>query len=240
MLTSLSKFIASHAVTAEQRTALIRSLAPRVHIVEGYDFNELLELSRDAYGDGYVGGYNGEHVLSTYPDSPVPDPLPCIAVRPFSCEPPTSPPYDLVRQLAVHLREVLEGASEPDLDGVLRHCYIQPEHAQVWVAATQALNTGGADMDAPIEGTRATWTVLRPKRFQGYGRYLYKHLVALQAANGGPPSAYDLLEHWRTSPPANTCFVKGDVLHYENTSGDARTADLTAIHKAIARMVVTQ
>lgn len=136
MLENLRTFVFREAGdSGVDRQALLRFLAPSLHIADGYDFNGLSELSRNAYGHHFAGGHNEEYVAS--PGGCASDLLRCIAVRPYNRNGYEDTPYVLVEQAARHLRDVLNDAADPDYDGTLRHAYIEREHLPAWTAAAQ-------------------------------------------------------------------------------------------------------
>lgn len=134
MLENLRTFIFREAGdSGADRLALLCFLAPSLHIADGYDFNGLSELSRNAYGHHFVGGHNEEYVAS--PGGRASDLLRCIAVRPYNRNGYEDTPYVLVEQAARHLRDVLNDAADPDFDNLIRHIYIEPDHAADWRGA---------------------------------------------------------------------------------------------------------
>jgi hypothetical protein len=128
---------------------LIRHLAPSILVAGGYDFDELRQLIQ--HGPSWRSSSGSEYVSATWPEVPVTDPLPCITIRPFTTDSYTTTPYELVAQLAWHLRDVLVGAeSAPDFDGVIRLGYIEPENMSQWKEASERWQASRTVKPAPF------------------------------------------------------------------------------------------
>lgn len=144
---SLREFIGKEAgPDPERQLDLIRHLAPSILIADGYDFNELRELYAPL-------GLCCEHVSSDWSGDHHDDSLRCIAVRPFKPGGYDSHPYEFVKRLAGHLRDLLVRAeSIPDFGNIIRHAYIEPENMDRWKEGAErwrALN-GQADTRAAV------------------------------------------------------------------------------------------
>lgn len=81
------------------------------------------------------------------------------------------------------------------------------------------------------------WTLVKPQRFQGYGKPLYDLLKAAHIAGRPCPTAHDVLETWREKAPPEVAKVLADSLDYYDAQGyKTKAASLEAIRKAIGRM----
>ncbi len=81
-----------------------------------------------------------------------------------------------------------------------------------------------------------TWTVRKPQRFPGYAAPLYRFLVEAHREGSPRPKARDVVEAWRSNPPAEIAKMLADGFDYYNAEGDTESANLEAIRKAIDRM----
>lgn len=102
---------------------------------------------------------------------------------------------------------------------------------------------------APPEAVRETtqplpmkkpWQVFKPKRFIGYSAPLYRLLGEVHRGDKPRPTAREVLEVWRTAPPAEIAQVLTDGFDYYNSKGDTQPADLEALRKAINRMTTAR
>lgn len=125
MRQSLRTFISREAGSNDQDClSLLRDLAPFIYIERGYDVDELRELHANDGGSEYVS--------PDWPDVPVPEPLRCIVIRPYSRTGHQGSPYELVTGVAGHLRDVLNDAVlEPNF-AVIGMAYIEPAHSENW------------------------------------------------------------------------------------------------------------
>lgn len=80
------------------------------------------------------------------------------------------------------------------------------------------------------------WTLRQPQRFRGYNAPLYRLLKAAHAAGQPCPKARDVLEAWHDAPPVEVFKVLPDELHYYDAKGNAATAPIAAVQKAIKRL----
>lgn len=87
-----------------------------------------------------------------------------------------------------------------------------------------------------VVGSRG-WTLFRPQRFQGYGKPLYDLLKAANITGQPLPTARDVLNAWRLTPPIDVFEIMADGLKYYDSKGNTKTADLEAIRKSIGRRV---
>lgn len=128
------------------RLDLLRHLVPRMYIAGGYDFSELREVHTNDAGSEYVS--------ASWPEVPVQAPLTCIVIRPFIRHDQQGSPYEMVAEVAGHLRDVLTDAVlSPDYDGIIRHVYIEPEHMASWSEAAQGWKTPQeGDGGRPVNG----------------------------------------------------------------------------------------
>ena len=94
---------------------------------------------------------------------------------------------------------------------------------------------GASDGEAVAESASA-WTLIRPRRIQGYAWPLYEFLKAAYAAGKPCPTARDALEAWRIKLPQEVLMVLPGSMDYYNAKGGTKTANLEAIGKAIGRM----
>lgn len=92
---------------------------------------------------------------------------------------------------------------------------------------------------APNVGHQA-WQVRKPQRFTGYTAPLYRLLSEAHRADKSRPTARDVLEAWRTNPPAEIAQVLADSFDYYDSQGDTKPADLNALGKAINRMTTAR
>jgi predicted RNase H-like HicB family nuclease len=96
------------------------------------------------------------------------------------------------------------------------------------------------EQDAPVVAVGASggvsWTLIKPKRFQGYGKPLHDLLRAAQIDGKPCPTARDVLDTWQDKMPPEVMEVMTGGLKYYDAKGDAKHADLNAIRKAIGRM----
>lgn len=107
-----------------------------------------------------------------------------------------------------------------------------------------ARNLEAATVDSAItpptmpEGAKQgpTWSVRRPLRDRGYNPPLYRFLVEAHREGRPRPKARDVLEAWRSNPPAEIAKMLADGFDYYNAEGDTESASLDAIRKAIKRM----
>jgi hypothetical protein len=82
------------------------------------------------------------------------------------------------------------------------------------------------------------WKLMRPSRFQGYGKPLHDFLRAAHAERrSSPPKARDVLDHWKSNPPPEVLEVTNEGLKYYDSNGDVKAADIDAIRQAINRML---
>lgn len=80
------------------------------------------------------------------------------------------------------------------------------------------------------------WQVRKPQRFTGYTAPLHRLLSEAHRADKPRPTARDVLEAWRTNPPAEIAQVLTDSFDYYDSQGDTKPADLKALGQAIKRM----
>ena len=81
------------------------------------------------------------------------------------------------------------------------------------------------------------WTLIKPQRFQGYGKPLYDLLKAAHIAGQPSPKARDVVDKWKENPPPDVATVTDNGLKYYDAKGNTKPADLEAIRKAIDRMI---
>ena len=84
-----------------------------------------------------------------------------------------------------------------------------------------------------------TWTLNKPKRFQGYNRALYEYLKSALEAGADCPSPHDVLDAFRQNRPPEVDEVLPESLKYQGANG-TKEADVNAIRKAISRLVNRQ
>jgi hypothetical protein len=80
------------------------------------------------------------------------------------------------------------------------------------------------------------WPLYKPKRIHGYTAPLHRFLAAARQQGKPRPSARDVLESWRTDPPAEIAKVLTDSMDYYDNKDGTKTADTEAIQEAINRM----
>lgn len=80
------------------------------------------------------------------------------------------------------------------------------------------------------------WAMVRPKRYPGYRKPLYDLMKAALIAGQPCPNARDVLDAWKLNPPLEVFEVTNDGLKYYDANGNAKSADLAAIRRAIERM----
>ena len=132
-------------------------------------------------------------------------------------------------------------AGEPDFETLPDDCrvvgydvhaladeYTAPEAKQ---AEPQA-----APVVADSASTAPDWTVSKPQRYNGYTAPLHRLLAAAHRDGNPCPTARDVVEAWRNNAPAEIAKVLPDGFDYYDAKGNAKTADLEAIRKAIGRM----
>lgn len=97
-----------------------------------------------------------------------------------------------------------------------------------------------AELTPPSPASRVgTWTLRKPKRFQGYSEPLYQFLESAHAAGKPCPTARDVLIAWLKDCPPEVVEVKPNLSGIVYHSGGARAekfADVEAITKTIGRM----
>jgi hypothetical protein len=88
-----------------------------------------------------------------------------------------------------------------------------------------------------VTPTVNTWTLTKPKRFQGYTEPLYQLLETAHVAGRSRPTARDVLQTWETKRPSQIAkVILGDSLDYYLASGETKSANLKAISAAITAM----
>lgn len=108
-----------------------------------------------------------------------------------------------------------------------------------WVPDAPAQPQGEAEIpiqSAPAAPDGQAWTLRQPQRFRGYRAPLYRFLKAAQAAGQPCPKARDVLEAWRDARPDEVFKVLPGELHYYDAEGNAATAPIAAVQKAIDRL----
>jgi hypothetical protein len=91
-----------------------------------------------------------------------------------------------------------------------------------------------APVAAPVV---ASWSLTKPRRFQGYTEPLYLLLEAAQLAGQPRPTARDVLQAFGANQPSQIAKVTGgESLDYYLTKGGTKTANLKAITAAITGM----
>lgn len=92
----------------------------------------------------------------------------------------------------------------------------------------------------PVEADSASnasvWAVQKPKRYAGYTAPLYRLLSEINCTGRPVPTARDVVEAWRITPPAEIAQVLVDGFDYYDSRGETKAASLDAIRKAIERM----
>ena len=84
---------------------------------------------------------------------------------------------------------------------------------------------------------RATWTLTKPKRFQGYAEPLYLLLESAHREGEPTPTAREVLQAFaRQQPDQIAKVIEGDSLDYYLASGETKTANLRAIGEVIRGM----
>jgi hypothetical protein len=116
-----------------------------------------------------------------------------------------------------------------------------PTVAQPVVAPAESLDLPVAHEEltqpAPTVETNTGWSMHKPNRYQGYGKPLYDLLRAELVAGKPCPNAREVLDTWKSSPPAEVSEVTNEGLKYYDANGDTKPADLNAIRQAINRLV---
>lgn len=80
------------------------------------------------------------------------------------------------------------------------------------------------------------WQVYKPQRFNGYTVPLHRLLSEANRADKPRPTARDVLEAWRTNPPAEIAKVLTDSFDYYDSKGDTKPANLKTLQQRIKRM----
>lgn len=88
----------------------------------------------------------------------------------------------------------------------------------------------------PATSRRDGWPLHKPQRFQGYVVPLYHLLRASHTDGKSRPSARDVLEAWRVSPPAEVAMMLPGSFDCYDRQGDTKPVSLKALQKAIDRM----
>ena len=120
----------------------------------------------------------------------------------------------------------------------------QPEPAPAPAAQVEPVQAGPAQphaaTHAPVMkntvGNAPAWAVKKPQRYSGYAAPLHRLLAGAHREGKPCPTARDVVEAWRTDRPAEIAKVLPDGFDYYDSKGDAKTASLDAIRKAIERM----
>ena len=89
---------------------------------------------------------------------------------------------------------------------------------------------------SPVVASTAKWTVIKPRHPQGYGHALPVFLSTRHCVGGSLPFAREVMDAWRAEKPPEIYEVMSDQIKYYGVDSDLRTANLSAIRKAIARM----
>ena len=91
-------------------------------------------------------------------------------------------------------------------------------------------NTDAPSVEAP------NWDLIKPKRFQGYGKPLYRFLQTAHNEKRGLPTAHDVHEEFKESRPEEIAKMLPDGFDYYTATGDTKGVNFTAIGEAISRM----
>lgn len=87
-----------------------------------------------------------------------------------------------------------------------------------------------------VGGSAAIWSLKEPRRYQGYGRPLYRTLKAAYDSGSPKPGAQDVLDMWRQHRHDDIAEVLEGEFKYLDSKHNIQTADLDALKKAIDRM----
>lgn len=89
---------------------------------------------------------------------------------------------------------------------------------------------------SPTEGA-PDWHPIKPKRSDSLSEAIYKALKAAHECGKPRPTAYELIEQWKSALPAGIEKVLTDEVNYFDGSGQpGKIADLKAIKQRIERM----
>jgi hypothetical protein len=84
---------------------------------------------------------------------------------------------------------------------------------------------------------RATWTLTKPKRFQGYAEPLHLLLESAHRMDDPKPTAREVLQAFARQQPCQIAkVIEGESLDYFLANGKTKTANLRAIAAAITGM----
>ena len=120
----------------------------------------------------------------------------------------------------------------------------QTQAAQALPAAPEAVPVvpvPGSELTPVTTGDIAhvptTWTLRKPKRFQGYTEPLYLLLGKAHSEGKPRPRAREVLQAWAANLPAQIAkVIEGESLDYYLEKGGTKTANLRAIAAAITEM----
>lgn len=114
------------------------------------------------------------------------------------------------------------------------------EHADAPDTSATATGTDMAQTTAQQPRVRApclSWQLTRPKRLPGYRAPLHQFLQAAHRSGQGCPTAIDVLDTWRITPPADVTEVLATEFKYQDSHGSTKAVSLRSLQRAIDRLV---